>query len=151
MKNNSLQLLRSLLWLICATHVAIGGGLNLLPDAAPFLAKLYGAEVQWTPEFSYILKPLGAFMLAIGLVTAAAAVDPLKHGAVVYSLAALFVMRALQRLLFADEIAQTFHIASGRNLANMAFFLVLAAILVGLHRSASKGTRQAMPAGVAHA
>jgi hypothetical protein len=149
MKNHSLQLLRALLWLICATHVAIGGALNLSADAAPFLARLYGAEVQWTPEFRYILKPLGAFMLAVGLVTAAAARDPLRNGAVVYTLVALFVMRSLQRMLFVDEIEQTFRIASTRNMANMAFFLVLAALLVGLYRSASKGA--GLPAGTARA
>ncbi len=151
MKNNSLQLLRALLWLICASHLAIGGGLNLSADAAPFLAKLYGAEVEWTSEFRYVLKMLGVFMLTVGFVTAAAACDPLKYGAVVYALAALFVMRSLQRFLLADEIAQTFRIDSRRNLANAAFFLVLAVVLVGLHRSASKGARLSVPAGMARA
>ena len=40
------------------------------------MAEYYGAQVTWTPEFLYIVKPIGAFMIAIGVMAAAAARDP---------------------------------------------------------------------------
>lgn len=134
-------LLRILLWIVCLSHVAIGAGLNLVPGAAETMADLYGARVEWTPELTYILKPLGAFMLALGLVAASAAMRPLQSRAVIYAFVVLFVVRALQRLLLAGEIADVFAIEAWRNYANMAFFLLLAAALVVSERMASRAAR----------
>ena len=63
----TLSLLKIVLWGVCAFHLIVGAGLNLLPSMAPLMAKVYGAEVNWNPELAYILKPLGAFMLALGM------------------------------------------------------------------------------------
>lgn len=135
--------LQGLLWFVCAAHIAIGAGLNLIPGMGPFMAKLYGAELAWTPEFTYILKPLGVFMFTLGVIGTAAARDPLRHGMIVYGFAMLFVLRSLQRWFFAQEIADHLGIATGRNLGNSIFFLALAAALVVLHRLAQK-----QPAGI---
>ena len=40
--------------------------------------------------------------------------------------------RALQRVIFGEEITTTFGIESGRNLGNMVFFFGLAAVLIVL-------------------
>ncbi len=101
MKSNALKSLQVMLWFVCISHIVLGVGLNLIPGMAPFIAKVYGAEVNWTPEFTYILKPLGAFMFALGLICASAARNPLKNQMIIYAFAMLFVIRAMQRLLFA--------------------------------------------------
>ena len=129
----AIRLLQVLMWFVCAAHIGIGASLNLSPEAAPFLAQVYGAEVEWTPEFTYILKPLGAFMFALGLIGIAAARNPVKYGAIVYGFVVLFLIRCSQRFLFGEEILETFAIGSGRNLGNSIFFLVLALLLVVLH------------------
>ena len=92
MKSNTMMLLKCLMWLVCAFHVLVGAGLNLAPGVSHFMANVYGAQVNWTPEFSYMLKPLGAFMFALGLLAAAAAMNPTKYRVVLYAFAVLFLM-----------------------------------------------------------
>jgi hypothetical protein len=138
MKVNALALLKCVLWSVCAFHVIVGAGLNLVPGLAPFMAGVYGATVDWTPEFSYIIKPLGAFMFVLGIAAAAAAMQPNKYRVVTYVFVALFVIRASQRFFLSDEIQSTFAIGAGRNFGNIAFFVALAVALVVLDRLVQK-------------
>ena len=142
MNSNAVKCLQGMLWLVCVFHIVVGAGLNLFPGTAPMMAKLYGAEVNWTPEFTYIIKPLGAFMLALGLMCIAAARNPLDNRVIIYGFAGLFVMRALQRLIFGQEISEIFGIEMSRNIGNMIFFLGLAAVLLVLESVARKGAAQ---------
>ncbi len=128
------RVLQALLCFVCAAHVVIGVGVNLAPGFPPFMAGIYGATVDWTPQFTYILKPLGAFMLTVGLLAGIAATDPVRHSAVVYAVAVLFVIRTAQRVVFADETLRAFGITLARDVAVSCFFLVLAAALVVLGR-----------------
>jgi hypothetical protein len=102
------------------------------------MARYYGATVDWTPQFVYILKPLGAFMFVLGGLAAAAALKPLYHTAIIYGFVALFALRALQRLVFQQELQAAFSIASARNLGAMVFFFALAAVLFVVCRAAEK-------------
>ncbi len=139
-KNGPLIGLKVALWSVAAFHLLVGGSLNCIPDAATFMAGVYGAEVNWTPEFSYIIKPMGAFMFALGIMCVFAALNPLRYRAVVYGFALLFFIRALQRLIFADEISEVFGIGSGRNTGNACFFILLGLALIVLERVASKNS-----------
>jgi hypothetical protein len=122
-----------MLWMVCAFHVAMGAGLIVWPDFVEPAAKMYGAEVEkWSPQFLYILRPLGVFMLALGVLAGAAALDPLKHRVTIYVFAGIFIVRALQRIVSASEIHEVFGIAAGRNIGNMIFFFALAAVLIAL-------------------
>jgi hypothetical protein len=105
---------------------------------APFMASVYGAEVNWTPEFTYIIKPLGAFMFVLGLICIAAVRNPLKNPMIIYGFAVLFVIRAMQRVLFAQEIFETFSIGVSRNIVNITFFFAMAAVLIVLERLARR-------------
>ena len=127
-----------MLWFVSASHIIIGGGVNLVPGSLPWFAALYGADVQWTPAFTYILKPLGAFMLALGVIAAAAARDPLRFRPVIYGFVLLFVIRSAQRLVYSHELSEVFGIDPARNTVNMAFFLLMAAVLLGLERAATR-------------
>lgn len=135
---NANKFLRVLLGLICLFHIGIGAGLNLSSRMAPLMADLYGADLTWTPEFTYILKPLGAFMLALGLIGIAAVRDPLRYRVIIYGFVVLFLIRCAQRWLFAGEISDHFGIEGGRNVGNSVFFLALALTLIILLRVAGK-------------
>lgn len=144
----TLNLLKAVLWSVCAFHLIVGVGLNLSASMAPWMAQMYGAEVNWNPELGYIIKPLGAFMIALGVAAAGAAIDPVKYRLVTYSFVTLFVLRAMQRFIFAQEIQDTFAISGARNLGNMVFFLALAATLIVLDtltRRRSAVTEQGAP------
>lgn len=129
MKDKTYVALQTLLWGICAFHVMVGLGLNLFPSFPEAMAGYYGASVDWTPQFLYILKPLGVFMLAMGFLAAVAAREPLRHGPIVYAFVAVFVLRAAQRLVFMSVLVEEFQISAGRNFANMVFFFLLGAVL----------------------
>ena len=134
MQSKTLGWLQAYLWFICAFQIVVGAGLNLFPDFPKLMAELYGAEAQWTAQFSYILKPLGAFMLALGIMAAIAARNPLANGAVIYGFTALFAIRGLQRIVYQNEIQDVFSIAVERNLVAAAIFLFMEGILVMLYR-----------------
>lgn len=134
MESKMMSVLKVLLFGICAFNIVIGAGLNLSPEFPQMVAGYYGAEVDWTPAFMYIIKPLGVFMIVIGVLAGVAAFDPLKYSAIIYGLALLFLMRGLQRLIFMDEIATAVNIDAARNVGNSLFFLILAVFLVVMNR-----------------
>jgi hypothetical protein len=118
----SLQALKLFLWFICAFHVTVGIGLNVSPAFPQAMANYYGATVDWTPDFLYILKPLGAFMFVMGVLAAVAARDPLKHVVIAYGFVLLFALRTLQRVIHHRELFDTFGITTAHNVGNMIFF-----------------------------
>ena len=135
------NVLKWFLWGICAFHVIVGLGLNLSSAFPQLMADYYGATVEWTPALLYLVKPIGAFMLALGVMAGAAARDPLGHSSIVFGFVVLFVLRGLQRFAFQGEIATAVGIESGRNIGNALFFLVMAAALVWLFRAADKSAK----------
>jgi len=141
--------LRWFLWIVCAFHVLVGLSLNVDLGLREWVGgTLYSAQVDWSDgQFAYILKPLGAFMIALGVMAAMAARDPLGHRSIIIGFAVLFTMRGLQRLLFMGEIERVFAIPSSRSLLQMVVMLSLALALVLLLRAASAGGgRQALNA-----
>jgi hypothetical protein len=138
MNSRVLGVLKIFLWLIAAFHLIVGLGLNVSADFPQVMADYYGAQVNWTPEFLYIVKPIGAFMFALGVMAAYAARDPLNHVSTIYGFVVLFAFRGLQRLIFQGEIETAVQIASGRNTGNAIFFLLMAVALVVLLRLAAK-------------
>jgi len=138
MQSKLVSVLQAFLWFICAFHVIVGLGLNVSSAFPQVMADYYGAEVNWTPELLYLVKPIGAFMLALGVMAGAAARSPLSHRSIVYGFVVLFTLRGLQRLVFQGEIVSALGIDSGRNTVNAVFFLLMAAALVWLFRAAGK-------------
>jgi hypothetical protein len=129
-----LRLLQTYLWIVCAFHVVTGLGVNFSRPFMETMAGWYGAQVNFTPQFLTILHPLGAFMFILGVLAAVAARDPLRYRPIVYSFAALFLIRSLQRVIFKQDIEQAFQIDPWRNLLNMVLFLVMAISLAALQR-----------------
>lgn len=133
-----LRLLQGLLAFAGVCHLAIGGGIMLSPAFQDWAAKLYGATVDWTPPLRYILRPLGAFMVALGGLGVAAAFDPLAHPEIVYAFVALLLIRDVQRLLLRRELYAAFRISPRKNLITGGFFLAIAVGLVALLQLASR-------------
>ena len=132
------RILKAYLWFIAAFHLAVGIAVNVSPSLTQAIARGYGATVDWTPQFNYILHPLGAFMIALGLIAVAAARDPRRYSAVVGGFVALFFIRALHRLVFGGAITSAFGISSSRNMMAMAVFALQAVVLFLLWRAAMR-------------
>ena len=137
------KILKAYLWFIAAFHLLVGIAVNVSTPLTQAIARGYGATVDWTPQFVYILHPLGAFMIALGVMAIAAAREPVRYSAVVLGFVLLFAIRALHRLVFGDAITAAFGIASSRNMVNMVIFAVQAVLLFVLWRAATRdaGTR----------
>jgi hypothetical protein len=142
MSNPNVRWLSLFLWFVCAFHVLVGLSLNVNLGLREWVgSSLYNAQVDWSDgQFVYILKPLGAFMIALGLMAGIAARNPLGNRPIIIGFAVLFTLRGLQRLLFMDEIQRTFAIDSGRSLLQMAVMWALAISLLLLLRAASGGS-----------
>jgi hypothetical protein len=138
MKSTSLGLLQIFLWCVCAFHVIVGVAVNFSTDFIKLMATWYGARVDLTPQFLAIMHPLGAFMVILGFMAAVAALDPLRYRPIVNGFAALFFIRALQRVIFKQQLEGAFAIDAGKNTASMVFFFLLAASLFLLYRFAEK-------------
>ena len=139
MKTRPVVLLQLLLWGICAFHIMVGIGLNVSTDFLSVMAGYYGADTKtWSPDFVYIVKPLGAFMIAMGVLAAQAATRQFEHRLTVYAFVLLFVMRAIQRFVFREDLTELFAISPVRNSGNMIFFLALAIALFVLYHYAGR-------------
>lgn len=143
MSNNLLRVLQVYLGMVALFHAVTGLGINVAQPFMEMTAKMYGAEVDFTPQFVAILHPLGAFMFVLGLLAAAAAMDPLRYRAISYGFAALFVIRALQRVVFKTDLEQAFHIAATRNMINIGFFLAMGITLALLQRAVESRSSEA--------
>src|SRR5262245_36295191 len=142
-----LRVLQVYLGVICAFHVVIGVGLNTTPEFTKVVAAWYGAErLDLTDQLLVIAKPIGAFMFIMGVLAAVAALNPLRHRAIVYGFAGLFAIRATQRLLFGNEQTVAFGIPPERVTAAMILFFVMAITLAALYRYVE--TRATAPGGI---
>jgi hypothetical protein len=143
MKNRTILALQVLLWFVCLSHIVLGVAIMTSPEFQQKVATIYGARVDWTPQFVYILRPLGAFMTVLGLIGLTAAVNPLRNRVIVYGFAVLLAIRVVQRFVFKDDIEQAFDIEPNRNMIAAGGFLVIAVLLVLLLQIAQRSSGQA--------
>lgn len=145
MPTTSQRILKAYLWFIALFHLFVGVAVNVSPAFTQMIARGYGATVDWTPQFTYILHPLGAFMIVLGLLAGAAAREPDRYEGVILGFVVLFVIRALHRLVYGGVLTQAFGISSSRNMTNMVVFLVQAIVLFLLWRAARTRSRYVTP------
>lgn len=141
MPTDAQRWLKVYLWFIAIFHLFVGLAVNLSDSFTKLIAAGYGATVDWTPQFSYILHPLGAFMIVLGIIAAVAARDPERYEAVVLGFVILFAIRALHRLIFADALLSAFGISKSRSMANLAIFAGQAILLFLLWRASRTSLR----------
>jgi len=146
MPSTSQRVLKAYLWFIALFHLFVGVAVNLSPAFTRMIADGYGARVDWTPQFTYILHPLGAFMIVLGLLAGAAAREPERYEGVILGFVTLFVIRALHRLVYGGVLTEAFGIAPSRNTTNAIIFIAQAILLFGLWRAARPRARIVTPA-----
>ena len=134
----SLRALRGLLWFIAVYQFVMGFLLLMPPSLAQLVVSWYGAQVTWTPQFTFILKPLGAYMLMTGLIAAGAARAAVPHPTIVWALAVLFGVNAIYRVLRFEHVGATFGIAPGHLVLQIVVLLGLAGALLLSYRNAAR-------------
>jgi hypothetical protein len=139
MARTAVVVLKGFMWFVAAYHLFIGISLNLSPTFTQLIADAYGAKVDWTPQLVYSFKILGAFMVALGILAALTARDPLRHPIVPLGFVILFALRALQRLVFMREIESAFGQTPPRLVIQFVLMAGLAVALFLVQRRAHAG------------
>ena len=94
-------------------------------------AAAWGAHVLWhatvvvDPQFSYLAKFLGAYVVAFGVMMLFIAKDPVRYGSLVYAAVVVAVLRIAERLIFANELKAAFGIGMRRTIATIVVVGVL--------------------------
>jgi len=134
MKPSAMTVLKILLLLVCAFHLAVGLGVNISDDVPGMMAKYYGAtSVEGNLQATYLLRPLGACMFALGLLAAVAATNPMRHKTVVYVISILFMFRGIDRIVCHQEITDAFGVSGPRNTVHAIVLLAVGVTLFVLH------------------
>lgn len=126
-------ILRILLIFVAASHLLLGLAGTLIPPgqfADSIIQVTYGGSFEIGPVTHHVIRILGAFMMAVGVMAAFAAFDPRRYVAVIYVIMFLFIVRTLQRLIFAEDIEEHFGIALWRLIGQSIFYLALGVALV---------------------
>ncbi len=133
MKPSAMTVLKILLLLVCAFHLAVGLGVNISDDVPGIVAKYYGATEVEGEQALYLLRPLGACMFALGLLAAVAATNPMRHKTVVYVIAILFMFRGIDRIVCHQEIIDAFGVSGPRNTVHAIALLAVGVTLFVMH------------------
>ena len=137
-------LIRSLLWFICAYHVAVGLLLNLSQTGVVWAARnLGGLTVNVSPELAYLVKPFGMYLIAFGIAMGVAAWNPVKNRAIITIGVVLIALRVIQRIVCAGEVQELFNVSAGRNMVSIVivalFGVALAVLRIRLYLEMTRG------------
>ena len=139
---STVVILRVVLVVVCASHLVLGA-IAYVADSGlitSFAASTYGATLTLTPQLQHVVRIVGAFMLAIGIMAAFAVADPVRNRAIVDGIGILQVLRVSQRVFFATQVQEAFSVPLARLWAQSAFFLLLGVVLLALRPRATRGS-----------
>jgi hypothetical protein len=80
---------------------------------------LWHANVTVDPQFTYLAKFLGAYVVAFGIMMLFIAKDPVRYGALVYPAVVVALLRIGERLVFAGELKSAFGIGMDRTIGTI--------------------------------
>lgn len=124
--------IRIVLGIVCLYHLCTGLLMTLSQSSAEWLGRIgFGLNEMPGAAAMPIIRMLGAYMLLAGVLLALVIWQPVRHRAVLSALAGLVVLRSLQRLIYADELAASLGIAASRNRISITVLSVMAIALVG--------------------
>lgn len=132
-----------LLALVGVAHLVLGLIANLAPPETlvSVVSNFYGATVEVAAQSHHLIRMIGAFMIGISVMAFLACRDPQRNQAIVTGIITVLVLRALQRIVFAQELTSGFHIPAGRVWLQVAFFLLIACALLVLRPKAAPAGR----------
>jgi len=123
--------LRALMSWVCAGHFATGVLALISGDRAIRLGgRFYQADFTPTKQFEIILRPLGAYMLALAFLQAKAIADPARYKAVVDATLLVFLLRQIQRSLYARDVQSAFGISPQSHAITSWYFRLIGAALL---------------------
>lgn len=124
------KFLRALTAFVGLYHVLVGAVMMWSGEVTLRLARsLGGAEIAGSPELGTLSEILACYLVAFGLMMGMAAWDPVRNRSMLSVGCALFVLRVIQRVWFAEKTMAVFHTSSERHWGATVVVVLLGAAL----------------------
>ena len=121
---------QAVLALLAAYHLGTGLLALIAPAGARRFARaLYSADLRENGQMDYVVAMIGAQAVAIGVLAAVAAVDPVRNRAIVGGLALLQFLRAATRVARAGTLRDALGVPPRQNAMMIAVLLAEVAVL----------------------
>ena len=148
MQRDNLLARAALVW-VGLGHIATAVPLLFSGEGGLRVAQaMYGASFEPHAQAVYLVRPLGAFMLALGLLQLNAVRDPWRFRAVLDVTILVFVLRQVQRVFHAPAVFAVFGLTPARHWIGTGFFLaILIWLIVARVTLRARPERPATPPG----
>ncbi len=97
--------------------------------AVKAVSAIYGGSMTMTPQLDYIVRMMGAYILAVAIMALLALINPAKSRLVIYGLISLMLLRFLDVVAFGKQAHEAFKIPMARVWGDGIIFLILAVFL----------------------
>lgn len=140
---NPLRLLKGLLVFIAIFHFVFGLGLMISVDFQKAAITGYGGSLEWTTATTYFIRIIGSFAFVLGYLAWMASRDPIKHKVIIIGFIEFFILRNINRHVFAEELYTALGVSKSMNIMTSLFFGLQALVLAYLlWQSTAKKTNQ---------
>ena len=127
------KILKFLLYVFSAYHIVLGligvlfvGNAELVKK---MVAMVFNFNLTMDAQAIWMLKPIAAYMLIMGIIAFFAAQKPSAHKSIIYAIAVLVLIRSIQRIFFALQGNEFLLNADPiRNIVVIVCYLFMAAV-----------------------
>ncbi len=146
----SINQLKAVLIFIAIFHLVFGLGLMVSIDFQKTAVSFYGGTLEWTATPIYFIRIIGSFAFVLGYLAWMASRDPIKHKVIVIGFIEFFILRNINRHLFAEELHIVLNISRTMNIMTSIFFGFQALLLAYLLWRTSKKFKERPNTGKNH-
>ncbi len=129
---HALNQLKAVLVFIAIFHFVFGFGLMVSVDFQKAAIAGYGGTLEWTPTTIYFIRIIGSFAFVLGYLAWMASRDPMRHKVIIVGFIEFFILRNINRHVFADELYTALNVSQMMNVMTSVFFGLQALLLAYL-------------------
>ena len=129
---NALNQLKAVLVFIAIFHLLFGFGLMFSIDFQKAAIANYGGTLDWSTTNIYFIRIIGSFAFVLGYLAWMASRDPMRHKIIIIGFIEFFILRNINRHLFADELYAALDVSQIMNVMTSVFFGLQAFLLTYL-------------------
>jgi len=129
---NPLKLLKAVLVFIAIFHLVFGFGLMFSITFQKVALTSYGGSLEWNTANIYFIRIIGSFAFVLGYLAWMASRDPMRHKVIIIGFIEFFILRNINRHLFADELYAALNVSQMMNVMTSVFFGLQAVLLTYL-------------------
>ena len=129
---NALNQLKAVLVFIALFHLLFGFGLMFSIDFQKTAIANYGGTLDWSTTNIYFIRIIGSFAFVLGYLAWMASRDPMRNKIIIIGFIEFFILRNINRHLFADELYVALNVSQIMNVMTSVFFGLQALLLTYL-------------------